>query len=516
MQQSTAGLINVVVNVGQQFERSARLADVATWISLHPGLINSINIKGGRSGQNQDIKSRVIRRYLEFGLQLAAAGGGRPAAAQTASTPAQQLWRLQSYSSEVIISPAILAALPAASLTSLKLNSRHAAELGGLAAPLARLTGLQELQLRITTRNKPISPQNIAAIGRLSRLTSLNIQGVQEIQSLQQLPTQLQELTVLVGSGRLDLGHLVCLHSLELWSKGLLAAGSILPPYLECLLLHSNTGDAPIANLSIASLQQLRCLRVYGPVLDAHQLQSLVAMSELQQLDLYCQNLEAATATAEVWPQLPMLCDLGLKCCSSEVQDLEAVCAAAIYATGITRLALDLRSPEKFEDAMHDPAAGAAAAVVPLEYGVVHACEHLTGLVGLQELDINVSGLTFGCLADRDALYLSSLTNLTSLYMRGSGGVDDTVLCALAVKLTELHNLVLYNCNYILTAAPLPALGELTKLHLLYLSPYEAANAEVGLKFLTGLHQLRHLDGFDAASDEALQAFWAAVHGGNT
>lgn len=46
------------------------------------------------------------------------------------------------------------------------------------------------------------------------------------MESLRLLPTQLQQMTLSVGSGQLDLGHLVCLHELILWTRGQLTAAA--------------------------------------------------------------------------------------------------------------------------------------------------------------------------------------------------------------------------------------------------------------------------------------------------
>lgn len=61
--------------------------------------------------------------------------------------------------------------MPAAHLTCLNIHGPHLAELSGLAAPLARLTGLQELRLDIADSGKSINPEMMTAIGKLSRLT---------------------------------------------------------------------------------------------------------------------------------------------------------------------------------------------------------------------------------------------------------------------------------------------------------------------------------------------------------
>jgi hypothetical protein len=92
-----------------------------------------------------------------------------------------------------------------------------------------------------------------------------------------------------------------------------------------------------------------------------------------------------------------------------------------------------------------------------------------------------------------DVLHLSSLTALTTLFLAGSAAVDDTVLCALAVRLANLESLSVSDCG-LASSAPLPVLATLTKLHdLVLLGDFGAALSDTSLMLLSTLTGLTEL-----------------------
>lgn len=133
----------------------------------------------------------------------------------------------------------------------------------------------------------------------------------------------------------------------------------------------------------------------------------------------------------------------------------------------------------------------------------------------LQDLNIILGFINIGyslCgLAGRDALVVTVLTGLTRLRIDAVGGVDDVVVCAFAASLTKLQHLSVPWSE--VSIAPLPGLGLLTSMQHLTLKSYDKSDAELGLHFLTRLHQLTHLGGFDSAGQQALNAFWDVVRG---
>jgi hypothetical protein len=150
--------------------------------------------------------------------------------------------------------------------------------------------------------------------------------------------------------------------------------------------------------------------------------------------------------------------------------------------------------------------------------------------------DLTVGGSDYvvtseGC-ADRidfnllrgDALALTALTRLTRLDLSSARhGVGTAVATALACSLQQLQVLDLSYCSLQLGSAEglacLEAIGRLKQLTWLSLSGNEGLTQH-GLMQLTGLSRLEHVAcddhhyNLDVAqmTDEALTAFWAALH----
>jgi hypothetical protein len=96
-------------------------------------------------------------------------------------------------------------------------------------------------------------------------------------------------------------------------------------------------------------------------------------------------------------------------------------------------------------------------------------------------------------LAPADALLLRALTGLSELRLNGAqAGLNDTVVSALALKLTQLVELRLQDCG-ISSQASLPALASLTCLRDLDFKRNYCTMDDLGLLLLTDLTGLTRL-----------------------
>jgi hypothetical protein len=158
----------------------------------------------------------IAQHILQSALQLAASGAAAtplPAAVGTHGTPQQQQQQrlglcLTGFASSWLVGPAVLAALPAHSLTCLNLDlhwatsplARCTISVNGLAIAehLSRFGNLQELNLGVLVceLQADVAAACLASIAHLTQLTSLRMYGQWEDveQPLQQLLSQLLRL----------------------------------------------------------------------------------------------------------------------------------------------------------------------------------------------------------------------------------------------------------------------------------------------------------------------------------
>jgi hypothetical protein len=194
----------------------------------------------------------------------------------------------------------------------------------------------------------------------------------------------------------------------------------------------------------------------------------------------------------------------------------EAIFAGAVAAAGLTTLTLDIwpsvlghadDTDDDDDDADDDENGGSMATQVA-------ACASLAKLTCLQNLTLSGPTLLRG-----DALALTALTRLTRLDLNGARqGVGTAAATALARSLQQLQSLDLFDCCLQLGGAYgfvcLEAVGCLTQLTQLSFSENEGLTQH-DLMRLTGLPRLdqaacEYL--CDGVQQEALEAFWAAVH----
>jgi hypothetical protein len=267
------------------------------------------------------------------------------AAAAAAATP---LLRLQSFSINYLVTPGVLYALPAASLTRLELRlvsstpyTAAAPANGSHAAALARLASLQHLELAIGDRSENqlgVFSSMLPAVGQLSRLTHLQVikycwehaapdMASQALRKLLQEPCkewqqQLQVLQLSLTEGTaIDLSGASGLQRLQLGAYGLpshrmqLQEGWVLPKQLQQLNIAGCLIATPAA-LGIQDMQQLQQLTLLAQFTVADGQQALLQLAQLpclQQLTLQYADAAAVAGTADVWQQLPALVSLDLE-----------------------------------------------------------------------------------------------------------------------------------------------------------------------------------------------------------
>lgn len=519
--QSGAAITNIDTAISPKVGELPKIAHLAAWISLYPSLIRTISITREHHDDGQT-NVETCRRLLELGLRLAAAGTSKaadpcPALGAMplgAGSRTHHRWALQRFNCDLEASPAMLTALPAATLTRLALSCINPSEMPLIAASIPGLSRLQELVAisRHFTSGQPSADcKLLAAVESLKQLRILHLGCVQNMVCLQRLPIQLQQLTIQVApvpgtetAVQTDLGYLTNLKRLEIdvdsdWS---IRPGSVLPANLTFLCLETNDRNS-IRHFGITTLQHLQYLSMGCAMLE---LRTLTTMSQLQQLHLTDQQVGVwnDTTYAQQWSKLSMLRSLGVHADCEDPGSVISLCSSAGKAAGITNL--DLLLVCTFQDLDAEEVELAAS---------MSLCPFLTTLQELQDLSLSLPlGEDFVrhvCLAKHDLLHLTCLTGLTRLHVRASGGADDTIVCALVAALSQLRCLSLP--NHRLTTAPLPSMGLLKGLQRLELCSYKRVDAEFGLNFLTGLHRLTHLGGFDKACESALTSFWTALRG---
>jgi hypothetical protein len=504
----------------------------------------------------------------------AAADSARPsapilaAAAATAATAAttvteehldvssleqQQGLCLRSFSSNLSQVVDMLAELQVQHLTRVELNLLNAVtDSSTLSLALARLSNLQ--QLRLDGMSDASLGAALTTLVQLPHLTLLECNGewpallhdesdlaspsALALQQLLAQPLPLKSLQLPVdGSYQQPVLNMALLTKLTELSTGQckLAEASVLSAQLQRLHFHSWDGAHSMAALTRLELKQLQHLSLRVAFEQPQlllQLAQLPALTHLAlQYDVQCCVEHRAAATASAWPLLPQLRELEIAQSVNRPpsqSQWEAILAGAAAAVGLTKLALDPRmlgddleddSSLDSDDDDSDDDEGWASQVA--------ACASLTRLTCLKDLTIG-RGAGYGArdkvelnLVHGAALALTALTGPTRLVLAGAQhGVGTAVATALARSLQQLQSLDLGDCCLQLGDAEglacLEAIGRLTQLTQLSLIGNEGLTQR-GLMQLTGLSRLEQaacdeLCGYKQMPDEALAAFWAAVH----
>jgi hypothetical protein len=518
----------------------------ARWLPKHAPLVKSITSNDSNSccveyevyGLDWQSHLEAAQQILQQALQLAAAPAlvaARLSAAAVAGhsaappAPQQQLQGLQlvSFDSDWLVAPAVLAALPAHSLTSLNLDLDFTAAktpvgLGvngmAVAAALARLSSLQHLCLGSGLGfviSRDVTAACCASIAQLSQLRSLSLHGFwqhaeEPLQQLLSQPLQLQELKLelmLVRKWQSAL-DMTALSRLTMFSSSSwLSSGFVFPAQLQELSVWRCSSASTFA-AAVAPLQQLTWLQLDATFKDVQALAQLSELEALQDLSLsYEVDQDAAitaAVTAAAWPQLSALrspsVDFERPISSRQMAALLAGLAAATSLEHLT-----LSRFKVYEDGHEDE---------DLDWDELDAvtlpaaiCGSLTGLTRLRHLSLFNSFLVLD-----DALALTALTGLTGLNLQGvHAGVTDVVATALACSLRQLRDLNLSACQ-LGDAVCLAAIGQLTQLTKLTLWAVEGVT-ERGLSLLTNLSCLQQLEvkTGDELTAEALDRFWAGL-----
>jgi hypothetical protein len=173
----------------------------------------------GRDGLSSEDYATAAEHIIILALQNAAATaaaapvGHVSSLAATAAAVRQPL-RLRNFSTDFLSGPALLAAMPTATLTVLTVKhvkGYPSANSPAIAQALAGLTGLRDLALdRYTDVPARLADSCLHAIAQLSLLTRLGIRWTAEDAQLSLLPQQLQrfELSASCGKQPLQLQHL--------------------------------------------------------------------------------------------------------------------------------------------------------------------------------------------------------------------------------------------------------------------------------------------------------------------
>jgi hypothetical protein len=153
---------------------------MSQWLAKHSALVCSLTIKRPAWGFStahmvpEETYKAAAAQLLAMSLQLAAAPVN-PLAGTAALMPKM---RLQAFSINYLINPAVLAALPAATLTNLELDLSTTTRVpAGIAAAVANLSNLQHLTLAGSRDRGTTLRTMLPSIQELGQLTALKVSG---------------------------------------------------------------------------------------------------------------------------------------------------------------------------------------------------------------------------------------------------------------------------------------------------------------------------------------------------
>jgi hypothetical protein len=336
----------------------ASITGMSQWLAKHTALVSGLTIKHPMYGcfytadnMSEETYEAAAAQLLAMSLQLAAAPVN-PLAGTAALMPKM---RLQAFSINYLVNPAVLGALPAATLTNLDLDlSQTTRGPAGIQTAIANLNNLQHLTLAggrdpgITLHTMLPSIQAMAQLTALELSGSLNQGDSCKLYNVLREPCdnwrqhlQVLSLTLPNDAMRgLDLSGLDGLRELRLaGNRGCLRTdtsddsddeednilgrnGLLLPTQLQQLDLQGGwtmlePGEGPRAKcVDISALKQLqRVTLLIGPramhVTDSSLVQ-LTAMPALQHLTLLYEDVSVAAQHADMWQALPGLAHMSM------------------------------------------------------------------------------------------------------------------------------------------------------------------------------------------------------------
>lgn len=205
----------------------AKLSQFAAWIPRHAGMLAELFLtvpQSGCEGLSAESYATAAEQVLLLALQNTAAAAGAhavfPASPASPRPAVLQPLRLRVFSTDFLSGPGLLAALPAATLTSLGVKHMQgypSANSTAISHALAGLTALRHLTLEnYNCEHGKLAGNCLQAVAKLACLTSLRLSWVAADADLALLPQTLQELRLAAccGAAPLKLQHLtgVCEH----------------------------------------------------------------------------------------------------------------------------------------------------------------------------------------------------------------------------------------------------------------------------------------------------------------
>lgn len=521
----------------QPLTQMPKVVSFVTWLPKYAHLLNRITLElpavTAKDDQLQLSFFEAVDQLLahSIGVACPAAASRTDSASSIQDRQCQRLGlHLISFKGINLLSPSVVAALPADSLQQLELllpASRSWDSKGiyqrpaALPAALSRLTGLRGLNVA----SKRAGGQELALEGILSRciealstlqhLTQLKLQMVDPTAcNWQLLPPQVQQLHIWLQeppSNQQDMT--ISLQQLTaLQHMGLDVCGThqpynkiILPAQLRTFQLGKSAyeqSDAiflpDLSCFNFSQLTQLEQLNVYG--VDSveenviQQLQLLAGLESLQHIGLAYDCTPAAVTTAPTWLHLQRLRTLEVQGTYDDdyiisQQDLHNLMQGVAAVTTLTKLVLYFSA-----DAT----------------GEVDICSHFTDLRALLQLRVCVFYEAEVDVCKDDALHLTSVTTLVKLDLSDfKYGVTDVAATALACSLTKLQHLSLRACG-LETMAVVPVIARHLKC-LTYLDLSSNCDLELHqLMLLTSLKSLQSVDA-DGVDDDEWDVFWQAL-----
>ena len=212
-------------------------AGFATWLPQHAGLVGSID-----TGPFENDEVKVFCQGLCTLSLHQAAGAAQPL-------------RLRSFSTSIPCA-SMISALPAASLTSLKLcymGGKSDTHGPALTSAISLLQCLREFRLVCGT--SIVTNSCLKGVAQLQELTEVQLSDC-KWSSLSSLPSQLQRMALSYaseGARLVDISQLSCLRELRI-SIDTLEEGSVLPSSLTSLTMISGS-------LEFRTLSSLQCLQ---------------------------------------------------------------------------------------------------------------------------------------------------------------------------------------------------------------------------------------------------------------
>lgn len=415
VQQSAASKTDIRYTRNVSAMNLSMITGFAGWIAKHPGLIGKLDVQLLRSASTETQEAAALleaaNKLVDFGLQVAAAS-----ASWMSSAPL----RLISYTTSASLTEGSLAALPAATLTKLKLLKLTSSR---WSLSLEKLSNLRAMHVCLRGVGTDAATSFLQGVGRLPQLTQLRIINPPPGSDMRVLPASLQHLQLSnrvdaetgapLNAVFVDLQRLTCLTQLQLRSRRItpgpsvpIAEGSSVPANLLSLETVARWPEQGLVGL--ASLHQVTLIQLWG-LQDSCRANHRISMCHLTQLKQLLLDLRydeinegpphnGLLEVAAAWHKTPLSC-LQIKAASSTATALQQLMQHVAAVTRLTKLVLTVR----YVSALFAPAGLAI-------------CEQLTATRGHESLELSVDRPDM--FAQQDAQHLSTLVALSGLHLK--------------------------------------------------------------------------------------------------